>query len=211
WYSQAGTPRVHVTLEHDEQTRQCRIILRQHCPPVGIEKLYNPPLDKQPLHIPFALGLLDRSGKPLALRHDGREQETVVLDLCDTTQTWTFPDIAERPVASLLRNFSAPVIVEYERDDAELALLARHDTDPFARWEAGQELASRQLLSMAGPRQPPRAEALLVETWRALIQDPDLSDAYRSRALTLPAVKVLLEKTDPMNPRAVADAREDLR
>ncbi|NYT69573.1 aminopeptidase N [Pusillimonas noertemannii] len=211
WYSQAGTPRVHVTLQHDADQGLCSITLRQHCPPVGIEKLQSPPLEKPPLHIPFALGLLDAQGQALALRHEGQEHETVVLDLCAESQTWTFPDIAERPVASLLRDFSAPVIVEYDRDDAELALLARHDTDPFARWEAGQELASRQLLAMSQSGSAKQEDAILIETWRALLHDPALSDAYRARVLTLPATKALLEKTDPMDPLAVAQAREDLR
>src|SRR5690606_31921007 len=148
WYSQAGTPHVYVTLEHDAQTQTCTITLRQQCPPVGIEKLQSPPAQKPPLHIPFAIGLLDPQGTPLPLQSNGKTQDTVVLDLCEETQSWTFPDIPERPVASLLRGFSAPVIVEYERPDDELALLARFDTDPFARWEAGQEFASRQLLSM---------------------------------------------------------------
>jgi len=211
WYSQAGTPRVHVTLQHDAERRECRITLRQQCAPVGIEKLHNPPLEKPPLHIPFALGLLDSQGGTLTLRHERRDHETVVLDLCAESQSWTFPDIAERPVASLLRNFSAPVIVEYERDDAELALLARHDTDPFARWEAGQELATRRLLAMARSAHNEQGETILVQTWRALLQDESLSDAYRARVLTLPAAKVLLERTDPMDPLAVAQAREGLR
>src|SRR5690606_28141386 len=192
WYSQAGTPRVHVTLEHDAERRECRITLRQQCAPVGIEKLHNPPLEKPPLHIPFAIGMLDAQGRALPLHHEGRHHDTVVLDLCSESQSWTFPDIAERPVVSLLRNFSAPVIVEYERDDAELALLARHDPDPFARWEAGQELATRRLLAMAHSAHNEQDEAILVQSWRALLQDEGLSDAYRSRVLTLPAAKVVL-------------------
>ncbi|WP_397476176.1 aminopeptidase N [Pusillimonas sp.] len=211
WYSQAGTPRVSVTIEHDAQQQRCTITLRQNCPPVGIEKLQAPALEKLPLHIPFALGLLDGDGKPLTLHHEGREQETVVLDLCEAVQAWTFSGIAERPIASLLRGFSAPVIIEYERSDAELALLARHDTDPFARWEAGQELAGRQLLAMTESGGDIPTETLLVETWRALLEDTSLSDAYLSRVLTLPANKVLLEKTNPMNPLAIAQAREDLK
>ena len=211
WYSQAGTPKVSVSIEHDAQQQRCTVTLRQSCPPVGIEKQQTPPLEKLPLHIPFALGLLDPEGKPLALHHEGREQETVVLDLCEAVQSWTFPGIAERPVASLLRGFSAPVVVEYARSSAELDLLARHDTDPFARWEAGQELATRQLLAMADSGAKLPAEALLIETWRALLQDANISDAYRSRVLTLPANKIVLEQSKPMNPLAVAQAREDLK
>lgn len=211
WYSQAGTPRVHVTLNHNAQEQTCTITLHQECPPVGIEKLQSPPAHKPPLHIPFAIGLLDRQGAPLALDYKGKSEETVVLDLCEETQSWTFPGIAERPVVSLLRGFSAPVIVDYDRADDELALLARFDTDPFARWEAGQELASRQMLSMAQQTPSATTESLLLETWRAILQDHSLSDAYRSRILSLPASKILLEKTNPMDPLAVAQARENFK
>jgi len=211
WYSQAGTPRVRVTLTHDAQAQTCTITLQQQCPPVGIEKLQSPPAEKPPLHIPFAIGLLDPQGTPLPLHIDGKTQGTVVLDLCEASQSWTFQDIRERPVASLLRGFSAPVIVEYERGDDELALLARFDTDPFARWEAGQELASRQVLAIAQNDANAATESLLLDTWRAILQDESLSDAYRSRVLSLPASKVLLEQTDPMNPLAVAQARESFK
>lgn len=215
WYSQAGTPRVQVTLHYDAQQKRCTVTLRQHCPPVGIEKLQNPSVQKLPLHIPFALGLLDQQGKPIMLQHNGQECETAILDLCEASQSWSFSNISEKPVASLLRDFSAPIMVDYERDDAELALLARHDPDPFARWEAGQELATHELLGLtqaaSGQAPAARPDSVLINTWQALLQDDSLSDAYRAQVLTLPATKVLLEKTDPMNPLAVAQAREDLR
>jgi len=214
WYAQAGTPRVQVSLAYDAAQRSCAVTLSQRCEPVGIEKLQNPPAAKPPLHIPFALGLLDRQGRPLPLLHEGRRHDTVVLDLCTPSRTWAFPDIPEAPVASLLRNFSAPVIVECERDSSELALLARHDTDPFARWEAGQELAGRQLLAMVQSIQQgrqPEVDAQFIEAWRAILQDAGLTPAYQARALTLPAEKIVLEKTAPMDPLAVAQARRQLR
>src|SRR5690606_32296961 len=127
--------------------KTCAITLRQHCEPVGIEKLQAPPSPKPPLHIPFALGLLDQLGKPLAIEFNGQMLDTVLLELTDEQHTWEFSNIPEKPVPSLLRNFSAPVIVDFERSDGDLVLLAKHDTDPFARWEAVQELATRQLLS----------------------------------------------------------------
>ncbi|GAB2908703.1 aminopeptidase N [Paralcaligenes sp. KSB-10] len=214
WYSQAGTPRVKVELHYDQQKQSCSITLSQHCDPVGIEKLLTPPQVKPPLHIPFALGLLDQAGKPLPIHHQGHTHDTILLELCAEQQTWVFDKLPEAPIPSLLRNFSAPVIVEYQRSNAELALLAQHDTDPFARWEAGQELASRQLLEMVQAcqaKQPLTVHPDFIETWRALLEDPQLTPAYRAWALTLPAEKILLEKTTPMDPAAVTTARTELR
>jgi len=214
WYSQAGTPRVTVELRYDADARSCSVTLAQHCAPVGVEKLTAGGKEKPPLHIPFALGLLDRQGRPLAIEHEGRKQDTVVLDLTARQQTWTFPDIAEEPIPSLLRNFSAPVIVEHRSTDAELALLARHDTDPFARWEACQELATRQLLALVRASQadaPLSVEQAFVDTWRALLHDESVSPAYLTRILSLPPEKIVLEKTAPMVPGAVVQARDHLR
>jgi len=214
WYSQAGTPRIKVTLEHDEARRRCRITLSQRCAPVGIETLRQPPAEKPPLLIPFALGLLDDRGAPLTLTLDGRSSDTVVLELNQAEQSWTFDDIPSRPVPSLLRNFSAPVIVDYDYASRDLALLARCDPDPFARWEAGQELAVRQLLDLVSAIQQGGTLAIdpeFISTWRAILENNQLSPAFRCRALTLPTEKFLLEKTTPMDPVAVARARRQLR
>ena len=213
WYTQAGTPHVGVQLVYDPLGQSCRVTLTQRCEPAGIEKLKNPPVHKPPLHIPFAMGLLSQDGQPMPIFHGGESHSTIVLDLCQQEQSWTFTGIPSRPVPSLLRNFSAPVIVEYERPNNELVLLARHDTDPFARWEAGQELATRHMLDcvnafQAGKAWPPADE--LVQTWRALILDTVLTPAYLTRTLTLPAKKELLEKTRPMDPVAVSAVHRQL-
>src|SRR3546814_11054014 len=101
-------------------------------------------------------------------------------------------------------NFSAPVIVELERNDADLILLAQYDTDPFARWEAGQELATRSLLALVqayAANEAPVADTQLIDTWRKLLLDPTLTDTYKARVLTLPCEKELLEKTYPKKPQ----------
>ncbi len=214
WYEQAGTPHVKVELDYDARQQRCTLTLSQHNGPAGIEKFLTPPQTKRPLHIPFAVGLLDHAGHPLVIHYQGKAYDTLVLELCAERQTWAFDQIPEAPIPSLLRNFSAPVVVEYPGTNAELALLARCDPDPFARWEAGQELANRQLLTLVKALQDgrePVAEADFIETWRALLQDGRLTPAYQTRALTLPAEKVLLEKTFPMDPLAVARARAELR
>ncbi len=209
WYSQAGTPRVRVAIEHDPEARTCRITLGQHCAPVGLETRHDPVRDKPPLHIPVAIGLLDPDGTPIPIQWNGRPQDTVVLELRDTSHTWELPGVARRPVVSLLRGFSAPVIIEADRSDEELALLARCDTDAFARWDAGQALARRHLLACVAAFQaqtPPPDPAPLLDTWQAAIADTTLTPAYQARLLALPSAKEILELTQPMDPLATVQA-----
>jgi len=212
WYSQAGTPRVTVTLRHDPVARTCAVTLTQRCAPVGVEKLADTGFVKHPFHIPFAMGLLDPQGRPLPLRQDGdtHGRDTALLELIDTTTTWVFHDIAEAPVPSLLRDFSAPVIVEYDWQDEELALLSAHDPNPFARWEAGQELIARHILSNAARHAAGQAMTLpdsLINAWRTLLTAEDLDAAYRARALSLPSAKALAERMDSIDPPALACAK----
>ncbi len=209
WYQQAGTPRVTVNLLHDPEAQTCTLTLRQSNPAVGIESKSSV---KPPLHIPFALGMLDQEGRPLTLHLEGRSDATLVLDFTQEEQSWTFSQVPQAPVLSLLRNFSAPVRVEYYRPDAELALLARHDPDPFARWEAAQLLASRLILARAAGRNAsPAQAAIVVQTWHALLQDQALSPAYKARILSLPSERELLEQTQPMTPLAIVQARRQLQ
>ncbi|NYT66742.1 aminopeptidase N [Alcaligenaceae bacterium] len=214
WYSQAGTPKVAVQLNYDPSTLRCSITLSQRNEPVGVECLRTPPLPKAPLHIPFALGLLNQAGQPLALMHNGHKVDTALLELTEREQTWTFDHIAEQPIVSLLRDFSAPVIVEFDHSNTELAILAQHDTDPYARWEAGQQLATRQLLALTraiSQGLPLSVDAEFSATWRERQNDDQISPAYQARLLALPSARELLEKTTPMDPQAVVQASRHLR
>src|SRR5699024_5453721 len=123
WYTQAGTPRVSVSEEWDESAGRYTLTLTQRTPPTPGQR------EKAPQVIPVAYGLLAQ---------DGREMQAGVLELAAAKQSWSF-DLPERPVPSLLRGFSAPVILEREMTDAERAFLLAHDADPFARWEAGRD------------------------------------------------------------------------
>ena len=214
WYRQAGTPRVTVRLEHDAAAQRCTVTLSQECAPVGVEKKAGADYVKAPYHIPFAIGLLDAQGRALPLKHDGKVSDTALLELTTQSQQWTFDGIAEPPVPSLLRDFSAPVIVEYDWTDAELALLSAHDANPFARWEAGQELATRQILALAEARQAGRtlhADPAFIDAWRALLTDPAIDAAFRARALALPLGKTLAERMAAVDPPALSVARDFLR
>jgi len=216
WYRQAGTPRVAVTLDYDAAAQRCTVTLSQSCPLVGVEKRAGGDYVKAPFHIPFALGLLDAEGRALPLYLDGasQPQDTALLELTEPRQQWVFDNVPAKPVPSLLRGFSAPVIVEYDWTDEELALLSAHDRDPFARWEAGQELATRQILALAAQHQagaPLQVNTGFIDAWRALLTDPALDAGYRARALALPSEKTLAERQEAIDPPALAAARDFLR
>ncbi|OVZ64350.1 aminopeptidase N [Pigmentiphaga sp. NML080357] len=214
WYSQAGTPRVKVTLEHDPVKRQCTVTLAQRCEPVGVERLPGAPA-KLPFHIPFAIGLLDAEGRALPLRQpgDATVRDTALLELTTERAQWTFENIDAKPVPSLLRDFSAPVIVEYDYADRELALLMKHDGNAFARWEAGQQLATRVILAATRERQEGKPFVLghdFIEAWRAVLAAPGLDAAYRARALTLPSEKTLAEHMAKVDPVALSAVRDEV-
>ena len=217
WYSQAGTPRVVVSGSHDAAAQRFRLELRQSCPATPGQP------DKAPLHIPFAIGLLGPDGRDLPLRPSAGcvqavrriesqgGQITAVLDLTEPVQVFEFDGIAAPPVLSLLRNFSAPVIVDHDFDDAQLAFLAAHDSDPFNRWEAGQRLATRCVLGILGGAEPDRRCAPLVEAMSRMLDDSQLDPAFREQMLALPTEGFIAEQLDTVDPAALRAARDALR
>lgn len=220
WYSQAGTPRVKVGLTHDAASQRATLTLSQHTPLVGVEKIREG-FVKQPFHIPFAMGLLTADGQPLALKLEnaptsgaGGDDNSCLLELTQETQSWTFVDIADKPVPSLLRNFSAPIVVDYPWTTEELVVLSQSDPNPFARWEAGQALAAREILRIADDLKHDRQgtpDNALVETWRHNLRDPGLDAGYRARLLALPSEKFLAEQMTPIEPVWLAKARNLVR
>ncbi len=213
WYSQAGTPRVSVSDAYDADKKRYVLTLRQICPRVGVEKLNG--IDKKPFHIPFAIGLVDRHGAavPLHLQSDSaatERGETRVLDLVEDEQHFVFVDVPAKPVPSLLRDFSAPVIVDYPYLDADLALLAAHDLDPFNRWEAGQRLATRELIRLTKDVQAGAALVVgdaLIDVFRATLRDDHLDAGLKNAAITLPSEGVVGEQLPVYDPAAVRKAR----
>ena len=219
WYSQAGTPVVTVKTAWDGASGTLTLTLSQRCPKVGIETRAGMP-DKQPFHIPFALGLIDAKGNDLPLQREGEPKagaSTRVLDFTQAEQTFRFinlPRGGKAPLPSLLRNFSAPVVVDYEYSDAELTFLLSHDTDAFNRWEAGQRLATRALLHLVADVQANRELKLdpaLVSAFRSVLTDGALNPAFREQALMLPAEAYLAERMGVADPTAIHRARLFLR
>ena len=188
WYAQAGTPEVDIARHFDAESKTLTLSLRQLLPPTAGQP------DKKPLHIPLKIGLLDgASGDDAGPLTVGPGIEAVdggyVLSLTGATQNFTFSGLGRSPVPSLSRGFSAPVKVKSDLSDDELAFLMAHDSDPFARWEAGQSLALRLLLELVGS--PPEAPlpAMAESFARAIgqiIDDQAMEPAFKAEMLTLP-------------------------
>ncbi|ARO14796.1 aminopeptidase N [Ketogulonicigenium robustum] len=197
WYSQAGTPRVAVTEDYTDGT--LTLTLRQTTPPTPGQT------DKQPLVIPVAVGLLNPNGDEVV--------PTTVLELTGAEQTFTFSGLASRPVASVLRGFSAPVILQREQSAEELAFLMAHDTDSFVRWDSGRALACQVLVSMVRDHAAPLPAYL--DAIAATLADETLDPALRAFVLDLPSeestAQTLFDLGATPEPDAIHDAHEALK
>src|SRR5690606_26501318 len=143
WYDQAGTPVLQTSSAYDAAAKTYTLTVRQSCPPTPGQT------EKLPFHIPFALGLVGPDGNDLPLQLQGERAPGGthrVLSVKEAEEQFVFVNVPSEPVPSLLRNFSAPVILRHDYDDAALTHLVAHDSDAFNRWEAGQRLATRLLL-----------------------------------------------------------------
>ena len=206
WYSQAGTPEIHVAGSYDETAQIYEMSFSQKLPatPDG--------LVKQPMRIPVAVGLLDGAGDDLPLDRAGATTRVVDLNSIDTVVR--FEGVAAAPVASINRGFSAPIRVRQDLSAGTQAFLMAHDSDPFNRWEAGQQYATSLLGGMAAAyaagRQAPIDDAFIAALGQTLT-DPALDPAFVALACQLPSEQYLAEQVDMADPVAIHQAREALR
>lgn len=211
WYSQAGTPRLAVEESYDAATQSYTLTFRQSCPPTPGQK------DKQPFVIPVEMGLLDHLGNPLPLRLAGEEHahgSNRVLQVTEAEQSFTFVGLAEKPLPSLLRGFSAPVKLSFPYDRDQLMFLMQYDEDGFNRWEAGQQLSVQVLQELIGQHQ--RGEQLvlderLIAAFHTLLQDNALDQAMVAEMLSLPSEAYLTELSEVADVEAIHAAREFAR
>ena len=211
WYTQAGTPTVSVRGSYDAATRQYTLHVAQSCPPTPGQP------EKLPFHIPFAVGLVGADGHDLPLMLDGEAHATEgtrVLSVTEASQSFTFIDVMEEPVPSLLRGFSAPVKLAYPYTRAQLVHLMAHDSDAFSRWEAGQTLMQQdlqQLIDAARAQQPMAVNPDFIEAMRRLLADEALDPAFVALMLTLPAEAYIADQQKEIDPDAIRAARDFLR
>lgn len=209
WYSQAGTPVVRAEGRYDAGTGAYELVLSQTCPPTPGQP------EKVPFHIPVAVGLLGADGKDMPLVLDGKNVgTTAVLELTEASASFRFTDVKEAPTPSILRDFSAPVILDYPYSDDELLHLFSHDSDPVNRWEAGQRLAMERLLKLTAAVSVGEKLALdemFIEAMRRMLTDGSLDSAFRENSLLLPSESMVAEQVQAVNPQAIHLARQFMR
>ncbi|MFM9966848.1 MAG: aminopeptidase N [Burkholderiales bacterium] len=217
WYSQAGTPVIEANGEYDTAARTFTLSLSQSCPPTQYELTQKDAPAKEPFHIPFALGLLSQDGVGLPLQLEGETAALGnhrVLSLQQPTERFVFINVTESPVPSLLRDFSAPVILRYHYSEADLAHLMAHDSDAFNRWEAGQRLAVGVLLrNIAAIKRGsmPSVPGALTRAFAKLLDESGSDPAFAAEALSLPSETYLAEQMEVVDPEAILTARIYLR
>ncbi len=205
WYNQAGTPVVSVSQEYVADKNLLRLKIKQSCPATpGQEK-------KLPFHIPLAVGLLDKSGNDLPVKLVGTNEPssnntTCVLNVCENENIFEFEDIPCEPVPSLLRGFSAPVKLETDLSDEQYYFLMGNDSDSFNRWEAGQQMAVKIILSQI-ERFKNGQELVLDQAYITAIEktlsNDDLDAALVAAAITLPSEAYISGFLDMINPESV--------
>lgn len=209
WYSQAGTPRLQARGEYNAAERSYTLTLSQTCPATPEQPV------KQAFVIPVTLGLHSRDGQSLPLQLAGESSSDLqrALVLTEDQTSWTFTGIDSEPVPSLLRGFSAPVILDDGLQAPDLLCLLAHDSDAFNRWEASQRLMLDCALAAlkAGTAEQNVLPAELVQALRAVLRHPQLDAAFKELALTLPSENYIADHLDTVDPQQVHALREAMR
>jgi aminopeptidase N len=205
WYETAGTPLVLVRSSFDATARRFSLFFRQHLRDADGRTV--PAHDRpRPLQIPIAIGLLDGAGNQIL---------ATTVELTEGEQRFDFDGLAAEPLPSLLRGFSAPVIVKHDYSDDDLAFLLAHDTDPFNRWEACQQLIVRAIVQAMGNatarEAAARTAALLGRSLLGALNDSRLDDGLRNQLLALPSEGFLTEQLDDIDPARLRAARNQVR
>ena len=195
WYETSGTPRISVSLSHDAATGTVTLAAEQKIASGGTKP------EPSDMVIPLKLALLN----PETGAHDG--EQLVIVDQAE--QSFTFEGHGERPYLSINRNFSAPIILDSTRTQEELAFLSAHDDDPFARFEAMQQLMTGYLLAQINGS--PADRDIILNAVGAVLKDESLDRAFLAELILLPSEAFLGEQMAEIDPQAIHNAREKLR
>ncbi len=210
WYSQAGTPTVTAVGQYDAAVQTYALTLSQSCA-ASVDQA-----EKLPFVIPVEMGLLGLDGSALPLQLQGQADSSLsqTLVLTEAEQTWIFTGVSQQPVPSLLRGFSAPVVLDYAFSDGELLTQLAHDTDAFNRWEAGQRLALRYALQAIQASGPVPAQVMpddFIQALRHVLRHATLDAAYKDLVLTLPSETYMAEQLAEVDPQRIHAVRESMR
>ena len=204
WYEQSGTPRVEIRREYDAAGRCLTLHVMQHPGTTRGEP-------NRPFHMPMRLALFDAGGAPQALDADGSLEQVVCIDARESKVR--FEDMPAGVMYSAFRGFSAPVIVETDLADDELARLMVVDTDPFNRWEAGQQLACRVMLARLrqGGGERAELERPLIDAFGEMLTQAQPDRALLAEMMVLPGEKYIAEMLEQADPHAIREVRESLK
>lgn len=202
WYSQSGTPQVHVSDHFDLSKNRYQITFKQKTPATADQKI------KQALHIPIAIELLNKQGDALNL---GDNKTNTILSLTHTEQTFVFQNITEKPVPSLFRGFSAPVKYQYGYSDLDLLHLMNFASDEFSRWDAGQTLFNKYLalnVQHLQNKQKMQLPALFIEAFKVVLVSEILDPALIADMFEFVSETGAMELFDRVDIEALHQARE---
>ncbi len=207
WYSQAGTPQLTVHQTYDSTAQTLTLTIKQHCPPTPGQAV------KEPLHIPVAVGLIKPDGSAASCKLQSSDQvsDEVILQLTQAEQVFTFENLTESPVVSILRGFSAPVKLVMERSLEELAFLLSYDSNTFNRWEAGQQLAGQIITGLIADCQNGRTlkiNPIIIEAYQKVLAHSWDDLSYFALLLGLPSESYLAEQMQVVDVEAIHEARE---
>ncbi len=208
WYAQAGTPRLSARGNYDAAAQSYTLTLRQTTPDTPNQS------NKAPVVIPVAMGLVGSDGRQINLQREGSLDllgHNTVLVLTEAEQSFTFVHVPVEPVPSLLRGFSAPVVLDAALNDDQLFTLLAHDADPFNQWEAAQQLALGRMLRAVKGEGSAELDARFIEALRAVLRSPTLDAAFKELVLTLPSEAYVAEQLDVVDPQRIHHVRETMR
>ncbi len=203
WYSQSGTPELAITEEWQEESGHYRIEISQSCPATPGQKSET----KKPFHIPLQFGLIDKNGRDMKL-------DTGIIELTERSQSFSFKDLPERPVLSILRGFSAPVKTKPWQDRGQLAFLMAHDPDSFNRWDAAFRYSESVILELCvvlQQKKEPLLDPLFLDAVERVLTDRSSDKSLLGMALSLPEEAYLAQQMDVIDPDALHGARGFVR
>jgi len=206
WYSQSGTPILTVRDDYDVEKQTYTLTVSQKTPatPDQTEKL--------PLHIPLDIELYDSQGGVIELKQGGQKVSNV-LNVTEAEQTFVFEDVAYQPIPSLLREFSAPVKLDYKYGDHQLTFLMKHASNDFSRWDSAQSLLAiyiRLNVARHQQKQPLSLPLHVADAFRAVLLDENVDPALAAQILTLPSENEIAELFSIIDPEAISAVYESI-
>ncbi|WP_407333072.1 aminopeptidase N [Enterovibrio sp. 27052020O] len=207
WYSQSGTPVLDVTSHYDDENKTLTLDTKQHTPPTADQK------NKQPLLIPFDIELYAGDGSVIELQRHGVTIDNV-LHVTASEQAFVFDNVAEKPVISMLREFSAPVTLNYDYRDEELAFLMVHARNEFSRWDAGQMLLAKHIKVNVARAQEAKDIQLpeeVVDAFRGVLLSEALDAALIAEVMQLPSENEIGGWFDIVDVDAINNVRDAIK